>query len=127
MAKMIAKMANKSLPSGVGGPVRKFSAADAKNQFGQVLETAIAGDTVAITKYGEVKAIMISVEEYESLSQDPRQKLNMLTEHFDAMLAGMQTEEARRGMREAFEASPEEMGRTAVAVARRKRAARALG
>ena|ERR1700730_9315992 len=126
LANIMAKMANNFRIKGATG-VRQFSAAEAKNQFGQVLETAIAGNTVAITKYGEVKAIMISVEEYESLSQDPGKKLNTLTEHFDEMLAAMQTAEARQGMRVAFEASPEEMGRAAVEVARRRRAARTLG
>jgi antitoxin Phd len=121
------KMANNLAPPGGPGPVRRVSAADAKNQFRHILDTAIAGDTVAITRYGEVKAIMMSVEEYESLSRDPARKLNLLTEHFDAMLARMQTDEARQGMRIAFNASPEEMGRAAVKVARRKRAARALG
>lgn len=126
LAKIMAKMANKSgrrLPAGA----RHISAADAKNQFGHVLDTAIAGDTVAITRYGEVKAIMVSVDEYEALSGDPRRRLNLLTDHFDNMLAAMQTTEARQGMRAAFEASPQEMGRAAVEAARRRRAARSLG
>ncbi|MHB8719399.1 MAG: type II toxin-antitoxin system prevent-host-death family antitoxin [Candidatus Dormibacteria bacterium] len=118
-------MANKSerrLPAGA----RHIAAADAKNQFGQVLETASAGETVAITRYGEVKAVMVSVDEYEALTGDPRSRLNLLTEQFDNMLAAMQTPEARQGMRAAFEASPREMGRAAVAAARRRRAARAI-
>jgi antitoxin Phd len=127
LAKIMAKMANHLVPLGHSGAVRRVSAADAKNQFGQILDTAIAGETVAITRYGEVKAIMMSVDEYDSLTRDPARKLNLLTEHFDAMLARMQTDEARRGMRIAFNASPQEMGRAAVKVARRKRAARALG
>jgi antitoxin Phd len=102
---------------------KKFSAAEAKNLFGQVLDNAIAGDTVSITRYGEVKAVMISAEKYESLTQGPSRKLNMLTEHFDAMLAGMQTAKARRGMKAAFQASPKEMGRNAVKTARRKQPA----
>lgn len=120
-------MANNPFLPGPARSVQRVSAATAKNQFARVLGAAVAGSAVEITKYGDVKAVMISVEEYESLSQDPARKLNMLTERFDAMFAGMQTEDARRGMRAAFQASPEEIGQAAVEVAHRKSAAPALG
>jgi len=108
------------------GRPRRFSAAEAKNQFGQALESAMAGHPVAITRYGQVKAILLSVEAYEALTQAPERRLDLLTDHFDGMLARMQTDAARRGMSAAFDASPAEMGRAAVRGAR-GRAARPLG
>lgn len=119
----MAKMASSSTPP-YGS--RQVSAAEAKNEFGRVLERAIAGETVAITKYGVVRAVMLSVEEYESLSHSPTPRLNLLTEQFDEMLARMQGDEARGRMAEAFNASPKAMGDAAVRVARGKRAARVL-
>lgn len=109
------------------GSQRRFTAAEAKNQFGHVLDAAIAGETVAITKYGQVRAILLSVDEYESLSQAPSSRLNLLTQRFDDMLARMQGEEAGRKMRQAFDASPTAMGKAAVRVAQGKRESRALG
>jgi hypothetical protein len=43
-----------------------------------------------------------------------------LNGEFDAMLARMQTPKARAGMKAAFAASPKELGKAAVAAARRK-------
>jgi len=39
---------------------------------------------------------------------------------FDALLAGMQTPKARAGMKAAFDATPRELGRAAVAAARKR-------
>jgi antitoxin Phd len=121
---MMANMAQNS--AGWDGDAHRISAADAKNQFGRVLDDAVAGETVVITRYGHSMAVMISAERYRALSQPPGEELDLLTKHFDKMLARMQTAKARRGMRAAFEASPEEMGRAAVAGAR-KRPARKVG
>jgi prevent-host-death family protein len=120
----MANMAQSS--AGWDGGAHRISAADAKNQFGRVLDDALAGETVVITRYGESMAVVISAERYRALSEPPGRELDLLTKHFDTMLARMQTATARRGMREAFEASPEEMGRSAVAGARR-RSARKVG
>jgi hypothetical protein len=44
-----------------------------------------------------------------------------LSGEFDALLARMHTPAARAGMRGAFQASPKQLGRAAVAVARKRR------
>jgi hypothetical protein len=46
--------------------------------------------------------------------------MDALAAEFDEMFARMQTPEAQAGMRAAFNASPEELGRAAVAVARQQ-------
>jgi hypothetical protein len=64
---------------------------------------------------------MMSVEQYKELTQVTEPDLDALTADFDAMLERMQSEESRSGLRHAFRASPDELGRAAVAAAREKR------
>jgi len=47
-------------------------------------------------------------------------KTRMSQAYFDLMLKGMQMPEARRGMKQAFDATPEELGKAAVKYARKK-------
>jgi len=50
----------------------------------------------------------------KTLSQGDQAPINSLKDEFDALLAQMQTPEARRVMRAGFRASPKEIGRAAV-------------
>lgn len=104
-------------------PSRTFSSADAKSRFAEVLDAAAEGETVVITHYGATRAVVISAERYRALTRQPERELNLLTERFDAMLAAMQTATSTAAMRAGFDASPEELGRAAVAGARRRRRA----
>jgi antitoxin Phd len=97
-----------------------YTATDAKNEFGRVLEMVIQGGAVVITKHDAPKAILISVDEFNALSQAGEKKLDSLTNEFDALLAQMQTPHARAAMRSAFEASPQQLGEAAVAAARKR-------
>lgn len=94
------------------------SASEAKSEFGRVLEMAIQGGAVVITKHDSPKAVLISVENFNALSGAAQTKLDTLSHEFDALLAGMQTSKARRGMKAAFAASGRRLGKAAVAAAR---------
>ena len=94
------------------------SASEAKCEFGRVLETAIQGDAVVITKHDSPKAVLISVENFNALSGAAETKLDTLSQEFDALLAQMQTSKARRGMKAAFAASGKRLGKAAVAATR---------
>ena len=98
------------------------SATDAKNEFGRILEKAIQGGTVVITKHEAPKAVLISVDQFDDLSRAYRVELETLSSDFDRLLARMQTPAAEAGMKAAFEASPKQLGRAALAAATRKRA-----
>ncbi len=102
------------------GTVTTVTASDAKNQFGQVLDSALRGGAVVITKHDTPKAILISIEEFEAMTM-PRQKLDALTNEFDAMYARMQMPEARAATTKLFAATPAALGAAAVKAARRKR------
>jgi len=104
-----------------GMATKTVTATEAKNQFGPLLESAIQGDAVVITKHNTPKAILLSVDAYESLVRASRPDLGALREELDALVAHMQTPESIRAMDAAFNASPEELGRAAVAYAKRHR------
>ena len=94
------------------------SASEAKSAFGRVLEMAIHGGAVVITRHDVPKAVLISVENFNELSGAAETRLDTLDREFDALLARMQTPRARRGMKTAFAASGKQLGKAAVAAAR---------
>src|SRR5437016_3494183 len=91
-----------------------------KNEFGRVLEKVIQGGMVVITKHDEPKAVLISVRECTALTNANRMKLDTLSGEFNALLARMQTPAAISAMKAAFDASPKQLGKAAVAVARKR-------
>jgi prevent-host-death family protein len=99
---------------------RSFSASAAKYQFGRVLEMAIEGGVVMITKHDAVKAVLVSVDEFTALTRAREEELDTLTGEFDRLLARMQTPKSRMGMKSAFEASPKQLGEAAVEAARKR-------
>jgi len=98
---------------------RSFSASDAKNQFGRVLETALADGVVMITKHDAVKAVLVSAEEFTALTGAREPALDTLSREFDRLLARMQTPKSRAGMKSAFAATPKQLGQAAVEGVRR--------
>lgn len=97
-----------------------YTATEAKNEFGRVLEQAIQGITVLITKHDPPRAVLISIDHYQALKEAPRLKLNRLTEQFDTLLERIQTPKARRGMAAAFNANNKQLGKVAVVAARNR-------
>jgi prevent-host-death family protein len=100
--------------------MESVSATTAKNGFGTVLDRVMAGGKVAITKYDEVRAVLLSVREYEALVSNQRDPLVSLRGEFDALVDRMQTPSAKTAGRALFEASPARLGRAAVAGARKR-------
>ena len=100
-----------------------YTATEAKNEFGRLLEQAIQGTTVLITKHDSPRAVLISIDHFQTLQEAPQAKLNTLTEQFDTLLERMQTPKARRGMAAAFGANNKQLGKVAVVAARKRRIA----
>ena len=97
--------------------VPSITATRVKNEFGVVLEQALQGGAVAITRHDTPKAVLISIEEFKALIKDRTPSLNELRAEYDALLAGMQTPKARKGMDAAFNATPAQLGKAAVRAA----------
>lgn len=99
---------------------RSYTATEAKNEFGRVLDEALQGATVVITKHDAPKAVLLSIDKFNELQQAPQVTLETLSTEFDAMLELMQTAAARKGMDRAFHASPAQMGKAALAAASKR-------
>ena len=96
-----------------------FTATEVKNEFGRILEKAIQGETVVITKHDSPKAVLISVDQFNALKHAPELKLDTLSGEFDALLARVQSSKARTAMKAAFSSSPQQLGKAAVLAARK--------
>lgn len=104
-------------PLGDNVEVPEFSATEAKNSFGRVLDTAFSQGMVAITKRDRPTAVVLSLDAYQALLEARDQALGHLSHEFDALLMQMQTPASRQGMMAAFEATPEALGMAAAAAA----------
>ncbi len=103
------------------GAALTVTATEAKNRFGPLLERAIQGRSVVITKHDIPKAVLLSIVEFElMLVRSKQPSLDTLTNEFDSLLARMQTASSRDALKSAFGATPAELGRLAVANARRR-------
>ena len=96
------------------------TATRAKNEFGAILEQAIHGGAVAITRHAVPKAVLMPYAEYELLEKARSSMLEDLASQFDGLLASMQTSKSKRAVEAAFEASPARLGRAAVKQAGKK-------
>lgn len=96
------------------------TASEAKSAFGRVLEIAVQGGAVVITRHDAPKAVLISVEDFNALSGGTDTRLDALGREFDALLDRMQTPRARQAAAKAFAASGKELGKAAVAAVRRR-------
>ncbi|RZL11828.1 MAG: type II toxin-antitoxin system Phd/YefM family antitoxin [Rubrivivax sp.] len=95
-------------------PVAEFSATEAKNSFGRVLDTAFSQGVVAITKRDRTTAVVLSLDAYQALLDAQAQPLDALSHEFDALLQRMQAPASRDAMLDAFDASPDELGLAAM-------------
>ena len=102
--------------------VRELSSVQSQGPYllgGYCLGGIVAFEMAQQISMQNAKAILISIEEFSTLTSTPEAELNTLTAEFDQMLDGMQGKKARRAMQTAFKAPPEELGRAAVRGARR--------
>lgn len=97
--------------------VPTVAATKVKNEFGAILDRAVRDGAVAITRHDTARAVLLSFEEFESLTQSRARSLDNLSKEFDDLLETMQSPKAKKAMKAAFEASPAELGRSAVKAA----------
>ena len=103
------------------GEVRSLESIPAsrlKNAPGSIVDQAAAGRPVVINKHGAKRVVILSFDDFEGLARARDPGLGALEARFDALLDGMQTPASKRGAAAAFAATPEELGRAAVAAAR---------
>jgi len=93
----------------------------AQNEFGRVFDRATAGTDVAISKHSVVRAFLVSAERYQELVRRQTVDLDALSSRFEALYASMQNPQIRSATDQALRATPAEMGKAALAAARRSR------
>jgi prevent-host-death family protein len=101
-------------------PPLTVTATEAKTRFGPLLEAAIAGGSVIITKHDTPKAVLLSIAEFEALGGNRPPDLHALSAEFDGLLARLQTPAARKALKSAFAADPKTLGRLAGTRRRRR-------
>jgi prevent-host-death family protein len=93
---------------------RSIAATDAKNRFGEMLKAVEAGP-VFIEKRGRYQAVMLAVDDYQSLlarNRTPDEaRLDALRKEFDKLYASMQSRRSRRATDRLLAASDEEINR----------------
>jgi prevent-host-death family protein len=101
-------------------PPRSVPATDAKNEFGSMLDAAVQDGAVIITKHDVPRAVLVSVERMGAFLAKHEPDLKALTREFDAIVARMHTPKARAAARDLFTATPEELGKAALAGVKRQ-------
>lgn len=91
------------------------------HELDHLLEAVAQGGAVYITREDETRGVVISPRQYEQLTHHERPGLDDLRDEFDALVERMRTPDARENALAALRASPEELGRAAVAAAARAR------
>lgn len=93
--------------------VASVSSTKAKTSFRDLIQQAKRGP-VFVTVHKKREAVVMSVDEYEQLLANQRDPLADMAQHFDALLAKMQTSEHAAAVDALFHATPEELGEAAV-------------
>jgi PHD/YefM family antitoxin component YafN of YafNO toxin-antitoxin module len=87
-----------------------------KNAFKPVFQQALKHGAVSITRNRKREAVLLSSELYDRIIEElaSRDPLNTLRQAYDNQFAAMQTPRARQGYEDAFQASPDDLGKAAV-------------
>jgi antitoxin Phd len=117
----------KAARSASSSAVEQVPATVAKNEFGRVLDVALAGGRVVITKHDVPRAVLVSAEEYAALAGDTKVDLDALEAEFDEWLEAMQKPKARAASDALFAASPATLGKAAVERTRKRKPVRVRG
>src|SRR6185312_8416921 len=89
------------------------SSTKAKTSFRELIQRAKRGP-VFVTIHKKREAVVMSVDEYEQLLANQRDPLADMAQHFDALVAKMQTPAHAAAVDALFSATPEELGEAAV-------------
>lgn len=91
-----------------------------KNSTADVLDQVVAQGALAVTRHDKPRAVLISVEQYERMIGAESSWLGDLHKEYRGMLEEMQAPSQKAAAKRAFNATPEELGKAAVAAARKR-------
>ena len=99
--------------------IESFTITELKERAREVIDLVADHKAIAILRHKIPDAVLISANDYVEFMKLRRERLNFLSERYDQMVLQMQTPAAAAGVDALFSASPEELGRAAMAVATR--------
>jgi prevent-host-death family protein len=99
----------------------QYTATEAKHKFGQLLDSALRTGPVAIVKQRKPAAVLISLDQYQALTQAEDRALAALSAEFDRQFSQMQGPAAAAAMQRAFDTPPAQLGAFAVSSMQTKR------
>jgi prevent-host-death family protein len=95
---------------------RSVPATQAKNRFGEILQTARDLGPVFIERHGQAQAVVLSIDTYNKLTSNERtsqeRELDYWTREFHVLHARMQTQDAREAVDALFSATDAELNRS---------------
>jgi prevent-host-death family protein len=103
-----------AVPYGAAPPDRRsVPATQAKNRFGEILQTARDAGPVFIERHGQAQAVVLGIDTYNKLVSNERssqeRELDYWTREFQALHARMQTPEAGQAVDALFSATDAEL------------------
>ena len=116
---MNASYSSKSNASARVRELPVVTATELKNSTAEVIEQVAARRAVAITRHDKPRAVLLSIEEYESLTRQEPDYFAGLMQTYRGMLDLMQGPEQRAAADKLFQATPDELGSAAVWAARK--------
>ena len=111
-------------PRGEVRTLEPVPASRLKNSPGAIVDQAAAGRPVVITRHDSPRVVILSFDDFEALSSAHEPALGELEARFDEFFGDMQKPEAKRAVAAALDATPKQLGRAAVAAARKARKVR---
>jgi PHD/YefM family antitoxin component YafN of YafNO toxin-antitoxin module len=99
--------------------ITAFTVTELKERAREVIDLVTEGKAIAILRHKVADAVLISAADYVDFVKLKRERLNFLTARYDELVARMQTPGSAAGVDALFNATPEDMGRAAVAAAQR--------
>lgn len=97
-----------------------ITATELKNTTADVFDQVASRHAVAITRHDKPRAVLLSIEQYETLTGQHPDWLEELRAKCQDLLERMQSPEQRAGAERAFNATPEELGEAALRGAQRR-------
>jgi len=88
----------------------QYTASEAKHRFGQLLDAVLRAGPVTITKQRKPTAVLISIDEYQALTQADDRSLALLSAEFDRRYDIMQAPGAAAAMQRAFDTPEDQLG-----------------
>lgn len=94
---------------------RSVPATQAKNRFGEILQSVRDSGPVFIERHGQAQAVVLGIESYNKLVANERttqeRELDYWTREFQALHARMQSPQARQAVDALFSATDDELNR----------------